>query len=64
MRGNQLFDMYARLVQRIMVLLILTLEILMGLNSKQGDMTADFLHANMLEGENVSVNIFKGFEHY
>ena len=64
MRGNQLFDMYARLVQRIMVLLILTLEILMGLNSKQGDMTADFLQANMLEGENVSVNIFKGFEHY
>ena len=56
--------MYAPVVQRIMVLLILTLEILMGLNSKQSDITAAFLHANMVEGENVSVNIFKGFEHY
>ncbi len=37
---------------------------LLGLKSKQGDVTAAFLHADLEEGENVFVDMPKGFEQY
>ena len=43
---------------------MITLGILIGLNSKQGDVTAIFLHANIEESENLWVNISKVFDKY
>ena len=37
------------------------LEILLNLKSKQGDITADFLHADLDEKENVYVRMPQGF---
>ncbi len=36
----------------------------MGLKLKQGDVTADFLHADLEEGENFFTEMPKGFEQY
>ena len=47
-----------------MVWLILTLEILLGLKSKKGDVTAAYIYENIGEGENVYVDKPKGFEQY
>ena len=44
-------------VQRTTVQLMLTLEVLLGLNSKQGDLTAAFIHAEIPEKEKVYVEI-------
>ena len=45
--------MYATVVQYKMVQLMLTLESLLGLKSNKGDVTADFIHADIIEGKNV-----------
>ena len=40
------------------------LEILLGLKSKQGDVTCAFLHADLEPGENVYVDMPLGFAQY
>ena len=53
--GVDFFETYAPVVQWITIRLMLILEILLGMKSKQGDVTAAFLHADIDEGENVYV---------
>ena len=62
-RGNQylegiyLFETYAPVVQWENFRLMLIIEVLLGLKSKQGDVTAEFLHADIPENERVYVEI-------
>jgi len=49
-------------VQWTTVRLMLILEVLLGLKSKQGDVTAVFLHAEIPEGEKVYVDMPCGFD--
>ena len=44
--------------------LMFILEILLGLKSKQGDITCIFLHADLEPGENVYVDMPLGFAQY
>ena len=62
LKGIDLFETYAPVVQWKNVLLMLILEVLMGLKSKQGDVTAAFLHANLGKEEKVFVEMPQGFE--
>ena len=55
------FGTYAPVVQWTTIQLILTIEILRGLKSKQGDVVANFIHADIVEGENVYINTPKRF---
>ena len=64
LEGINLFETYAPVVQWTTARLMLILEVLLGLKSKQGDVTAAFLHADLEEGENVFVDMPKGFEQY
>ena len=41
---------------------MLILEVLLDLKSKQGDVTAAFLHADLEENEEVFVRMPRGFE--
>jgi hypothetical protein len=69
-RGNQklegidFFETYAPVVQWTTIRLMLILEILLGLKSKQGDVTCAFLHADLKPGENVYVDMPLGFAQY
>ena len=60
--GVDFFETYAPVVQWTTVHLMLILEVLLGLKSKQGDVTAAFLHADIDEVENVYVKMPRGFE--
>ena len=62
LEGVDFFETYAPVVQWSTVRLMLILEILLKLKSKQGDITAAFLHADIPENENVYVEMPKGFE--
>ena len=64
LEGINFFETYAPVVQWTTVRLMLILEVLLGLKSKQGDVTAAFLHADLEEGKNVFVDMPKGFEKY
>ena len=64
LEGIDFFETYAPVVQWTTVRLMLILEVLLGLKSKQGDVTAAFLHADIPEGENVFVDMPRGFEQY
>ena len=55
--GIDFFKTYAPVVQWTTVILMLIMEVLLGLKSKQGDVTADFLHANLGEDKKVFVDI-------
>ena len=44
--------------------LMFILEILLGLRSKQGDVTCTFLHADLEPGENADVDMPLGFAQY
>ena len=46
LEGIDFFDTYAPVVQWTTIILMLILETLLGLKSKQGNMTAAFLHAD------------------
>ena len=59
--GIDFFETYAPVVQWTTVRLMLILEILLDLKSKQGDVTAAFLHADLEEGEEVYVRMPQGF---
>ena len=51
--GIDFFETYAPVMQWTTVRLMLILEVLLGLKSKQGDVTAAFLHADLEENEKV-----------
>ena len=61
LQGIDFFETYAPVVQWTSVRMMLILEILMNLKSKQGDVTAAFLHANSAPEEKVFVEIPLGF---
>ena len=61
MEGVDFFETYAPVVQWTTVRLMLILEVLLGLKSKQGDVTAAFLHADLGEEEEVYVRMPMGF---
>ncbi len=53
--------MYAPVVQWTTIFLMFILEVLLGLMSKQGDVTCEFLHADLAPGETIYVNMPLGF---
>ena len=53
LKGVDFFETYAPMVQWTTVRLMLILEVLLGLNSEQCDVTAAFLHADLGEDEKV-----------
>ena len=65
--GNQqvndidFFETYAPVVHWMTVWLMLILDVLLCLKSKQGDITAAFVHADVEEGENIFVEMPRGF---
>eukprot|EP00804_Cyclotella_cryptica_P025289 CCRYP_010373-RB/>CCRYP_010373-RB protein AED:0.34 eAED:0.34 QI:0/-1/0/1/-1/0/1/0/497 len=59
--GIDFFETYAPVVQWTTVHLMLILEVLLKLKSKQGDITAAFVHADVEEGENIYVEMPRGF---
>jgi len=59
--GVDFFETYAPVVQWTTIRLMLILEVLLDLKSKQGDVTAAFLHADLDEGEEVYVRMPRGF---
>ena len=58
--GVDFFETYAPVVQWTTIWLMLTLEVLLGLKSKQGDITAAFVHADVEKGENIYVEMPRG----
>ena len=60
--GINFFKTYAPVVQWTTVRLMLILEVLLDLKSKQGNITAAFLHVDLGEGEDVYVKMRRGFE--
>lgn len=63
-QGIDFFETYAPVVMWITVRLMLILECLLGLVSKQGDVTCAFLHAHLEEGEDVYLEMPQGFKQY
>lgn len=61
LEGIDFFETYAPVVQWTTVRLLLILEVLLQLKSKQGDVTAAFLHADLDEREKVYVEMPLGF---
>jgi hypothetical protein len=59
--GVDYFETYAPVVQWTTIRLMLMLEVLLDLKSKQGDVTAAFLHAELNEGERVYIEMPQGF---
>ena len=62
LEGIDFFETYAPVVQWTTVRLMLILEVLLGIKSKKGNVTAAFLHANLGEDEKVFVDMPQGFE--
>ena len=61
LEGIDFFETYAPVVQWTTIRLMFILEVLLGLKSKQGDVTWAFLHANLKPGETVYVDMPLGF---
>ena len=59
--GIDFFETYAPVVQWTTIRLMLILEVLLGLKSKQGDITAAFVHADVEKGEDIYVEMPRGF---
>ena len=64
LEGIDFFETYAPFIQWIAIRLMFILEILLGLKSKQGDVTCAFLHADLGPGENIYVDMPLGFDQY
>lgn len=60
--GVDFFEMYASVVQWTTVCLMLIIKVLLGLKSKQGDVTAAILHAMLGEDEHVYCKMLMGFK--
>ena len=61
LEGIDFFETYAPVVQWTTVRLLLILEVLLQLKSKQGDVTAAFVHGELGENEKVYVEMPLGF---
>ena len=61
LKGVDFFETYAPVVQWTAVRLMLILEVFC-LKSKQGDITAAFVHAKVEEGENIYMEMPCGFK--
>ena len=61
LEGIDFFETYAPVVQWTTIRLMFILEVLLGLKSKQGDVTCAFLHSDLGPGETVYVNMPLGF---
>ena len=61
LEGIDFFETYAPVVQWTTIRMMLILEILLQLKSKQGDVTAAFVHAELDEKEQVYVEMPLGF---
>ena len=59
--GIDFFETYAPVVQWTTIRLMLILEVLLGLKSKQGDVTAAFLHATLGKDEHIYCEMPLGF---
>jgi len=59
--GVDFFETYAPVVQWTTIRLMFILEVLLGLKSKQGDVTCAFLHADVEPGETIYVDLPLGF---
>ena len=59
--GVDYFDIYAPLFQWATVRLMLIFKLVLDLKSKQSNITAAFMHANIPEGENIYVAMPRGF---
>ena len=59
--GIDFFVTYALVVQWTTIQLMLIFKVILGLKSKQGDITAAFVHADLEEGENIYVELPRGF---
>ena len=59
-----LLETYAPVVHWKTVCLMLILEVLLGLRSNQGDISAVFLHSDIPENENLYVEMPRGFEQF
>ena len=62
--GVDFFETYCPVVQWTTVRLMLMLECMLGLVSKQGDVTCAFLHAHLPENEKVYIEMPRGFKQY
>jgi hypothetical protein len=62
--GIVFFKTYSPVVQWTTIRLMFILEILLGLKSKQGDITCAFLHADLEPGEKVYVDMPLDFAQY
>ncbi len=62
LEGIDNFETYAQVVQWTTVRLLLILEVLPDLKSKQGDITATFLHADINPKEEIYVKMPTGFK--
>jgi hypothetical protein len=61
LEGVDFFKTYAPVVQWTTIWLMLILEVLLGLKSKQGDLTCAFLYADLAPDETVYVDMPLGF---
>ena len=61
LEGIDFSETYAPVIQWTTARLMLILEFLLGLKSKQGDVTADFLHSNLGKDEKIFVVMPRGF---
>ena len=59
--GVDFFETYTPVVQWTIICLMLILEVILGLKSKQGNIIAAFVHADVEEGENIYVEVPHGF---
>jgi hypothetical protein len=61
LEGVDFFETYAPVVQWTTIRLMFILEVLLGLKSKQGDVTCAFLHADVELGETIYIDMPLGF---
>jgi hypothetical protein len=61
LEGINFFETYAPVVQWTTIHLMFVLEVLLSLQSLQGDVTCDFLHTNLVENKKVYVDMPMSF---
>ena len=64
MEGIDFFETYVPVLQWKTVQLVLILEVLLGLKSKQGEVTAASIHADIHECDKVYVKMPRVFEQF
>ena len=62
--GVDYFETYAPVIMWVTICLMLILECLLDLKSKQGDVTCAFLHAHLEPKEEVYVHMPRGFKQF